>query len=318
MSYYNQLTQKERRQIKAFLDMDWPIDAIASRIGRHRSTIYRELKRNRINENYFPVKAHTRAQARKRRKPLKIWVNSQSYKYVMKRLKQGWSPEQIAGRMRRLSLPFRVCHETIYQYVYRHAKPHIFYYLPQQRPKRLRRRTRKTISMYAGVHSINNRPEIVDSRTTLGHWEGDTIRFAGERWQSITTLVERKSRFLVLQKNARSTTRIVMNNIRQGMNDLSKKLWQTITFDQGREFADYACVERKRKCQVFYAHASSPWLRGTNENTNKRLRRYLPKRADIQQVNQDSLDKLAKLFNNTPRKCLDYLTPKEVLFNDEM
>ena len=127
----------------------------------------------------------------------------------MDKLKAGWSPEQISGRMRILKLPYSVCHETIYHYVYCHARSHIYYYLPMQRSQRRRRRQRKIRSHYTGIRSINNRPNEVNSRRTVGHWEGDTIRFSGERKGSITTLVERKSRYLVLQKNIQSTSRIV-------------------------------------------------------------------------------------------------------------
>ncbi len=134
----------------------------------------------------------------------------------------------------------------------------------------------------------------------VGHWEGDTIRFAHERQQSITTLVERKSRFVVLRKNIRSITNIVMGNIRDTIIKLPARLFKTITFDQGSEFAGFDNIERYSKCRLFYAHAHSPWLRGTNENTNKRLRRYLPKGANVREIEQDLLDKIAYQFNHSP------------------
>ena len=318
MGDYTQLSQKERRQLKAFLEMGYKVMEIAERLGRHRSTIYRELNRNSKDDCYWPTKAHAKAKCRKWKKPQKLIVDSPCYKYVLDKLKNGWAPEQISGRMRILKLPYSICHETIYQYVYRHAKPHIFYYLPMQRSHRHKRRQRQSPSHYKGIRSINNRPNEVEKRTTLGHWEGDTIRFAGERRESVTTLVERKSRFVLLQKNIRSTSDIVMNNIRESINIMIQLLWKTITFDQGSEFSDFAKVERGTRCKVFYAHAHSPWLRGTNENTNKRLRRYLPKDACIKKIDQSKLDVLAEQLNGTPRKCLGYLTPKEVLFRAKL
>ena len=230
----------------------------------------------------------------------------------MEKLKFGWSPEQISGRMRTLKLPFQLCHETIYQYVYRHASSRIFYYLPMQRKQRRTRRRRKSRHSCNGLRSINMRPIEAENRNTLGHWEGDTIRFAGERRQSVTTLVERKSRYLVLKKNSRSTTNIVMSHILSAISKFSGELWKTLTFDQGSEFMNFAAVERHSECKVYYANAHSPWERGSNENTNKRIRRYLPKNANILPVDQGLLNQLADILNSTPRKCLGYLTPKEV------
>lgn len=318
MGYYTQLSQKERRQIEAFLDMGLNVANIGKRLNRHRSTIYREITRNKSRSSYLPIPAHYKALARKARKPFKLKIGSSCYKYVMKHLQKGWSPEQISGRMKLLGLAARVCHETIYQYIYKHAKKRIYYYLPMQRNKRKQRRKRKTTSKYNGFRSIDNRPSEVASRGIVGHWEGDTIRFSNERQQSITTLVERKSRFVVLNKNNKSTTNVVIHNVCAAIKDLSAKLWKSITFDQGTEFANCYSIERNTKCKVYYAHPRSPWLRGSNENTNKRLRRYLPKKCNIRGVNQYWLENIAKRLNSTPRKCLGYLTPKEVLFKEHL
>ena len=315
MGHYTQMTLKERRRIGAFLEMGFSIKAIAERLCRHRSTIYRELDRNEEGGYYLPYAAHGKSQKRKHRKPLKLKVGTNVYKYVMEKLKLGWSPEQISGRMKRIGLAVCVCHETIYQYVYRHASAHIYYYLPTQRNKRRSHRKRQKQSIYNGRRSITMRPIEAENREKVGHWEGDTIRFVAERKQSITTLVERKSRFLVLKKNIRSTSDIVMNHIRSAILEFPKRFWGTVTFDQGSEFSNYTCVERDTGCKVFYAYAHSPWQRGTNENTNKRLRRYLPKKGIIKNVEQEALDRLADHLNDMPRKCLGYLTPKEVLFS---
>jgi len=262
MGDYTQLSQKERRQLKAFLDMGYTVSDITNRLDRHRSTIYREINRNSTGGCYWPVKAHTQARERKWRKPLKLIVDSPCYKYVLDKLKKGWAPEQISGRMRILKLPYSVCHETIYQYVYRRAQSHIYDYLPMQRANRRKRRQRKSQGHYKGFRSINNRPNDVETRNTRGHWEGDTIRFSGERKQSITTLVERKSRFVLLQKYIRSTSRVVMNNIRDTMNMMMKLLWQTITFDQGSEFSDFSKVERGTQCKVFLCSCTLTLVKG--------------------------------------------------------
>lgn len=318
MKDYTQLSLKERQQIGTFLDMGYKVQEIAKRINRHVTTLYRELGRNRKQDGHYTAHyAHTQAQKRHHRKPKKLVVNSNGYKYVMEKLKEGWSPEQISGRMKKLSLPYRICHETIYQYIYRHAQAKIYYYLPMQRAHRKKRRMRQYQGIFRGSRSINHRPEEIENRLSIGHWEGDTIRFANERQQSITTLVERKSRFVVLRKNIRSTTNIVMGNIGDTIMKLPAKLFKTITFDQGSEFAGFDNIEHYSKCRVFYAHAHSPWLRGSNENTNKRLRRYLPKKANIRAIGQEWLDKIANQFNHTPRKCLGFSTPSEVILSSK-
>lgn len=314
MDHYSQLSLKERRQINVFLDMNYPIGAIAQRLGRHRSTIYREIQRNQTARYYLPGKAHEQAQSRRLRQPRKVVVDSACYKYIMEKLKGGWSPEQIAGRMRSLSLGFRVCHETIYQYIYRHANKKIYCYLPLQRKRRRRRYQRYSGMKYGDMRRIANRPAEVALRKRLGDWEGDTIRFHQERQQSITTLAERVSRFIFLIKNIRSSSPCVMRGITTFMSALPEKRQRTLTFDQGSEFAHFHEVEANTFCKVFYADAHSPWQRGTNENTNKRLRRYLPKKMNIRKLTQRMLDDLAKNLNRTPRKCLDYLTPEEVFF----
>lgn len=313
---YTQLSFKERKQISTFLDMGWSVGDIALRLGRHRSTLYRELNRNSENSHYFPKRAHNKAQQRKHRRPTKLVVDSNCYKYVLSKLKQGWSPEQISGRMRLLNLPYQLCHESIYQYIYRHGSDNLYQYLPRQQQRRKARRQRKPRLPYEGIRAYTNRPKSAETREHIGHWEGDTIRFSGERRRSITTLVDRKSRFTVLCKNERSTSLCVMSNVQEVINTKNQNrfAWHTITFDQGSEFSDFAQIERHTPCKIYYARARSPWLRGTNENTNGRLRRFLPKKASIKEITQYMLDSLANLINNTPRKCLDYLTPNEVFY----
>jgi IS30 family transposase len=159
---------------------------------------------------------------------------------------------------------------------------------------------------------ITNRPEIVNTRETFGHWEGDNIIFSSSKTQSITSVVERKSRFLMLTKNVNSQTATVMNNIKEKLLKVPLEGCLTITFDQGSEFADYKQLETNIGCRVYYCEISSPWQKGTNENTNGRLRRYLPRKIDITSISQKDLDHIAKRANATPRKCLGFKTPKEM------
>lgn len=318
MANYTQLTPRERRRLRYFIDINLPIVEISNRLNRHRSTIYREIKRNHTNGLYLPARAHEKAQKRKNRKPYKFKFDNKVYKYVIRKLRRGWSPEQISGRLKIIGNKGYVCHETIYQYIYKHARSDLYYYLPTQRKKRMKRYQRRVLKHFNGNKSIISRPSEVNERNHIGHWEGDTIRFSSNRYTSITTLVERKSRFLILCKNIKSTTEIVMNNLLEKLKKHSKKYYKTITFDQGVEFADFYCVERAQKCDIYYAQPRSPWQRGTNENTNGRLRRYIPRNLDLTKISQDWLDELAAIFNNTPRKCLGFRTPKEVFLMGEI
>ncbi len=146
----------------------------------------------------------------------------------------------------------------------------------------------------------------------FGHWEGDTIQFVGNRKKVVTTLVERKSRMVLLIKNNSKHSNGVMEKIRGKFESLPQKMCKTITFDQGVEFADYKQLETKMKCRVYYCETHSPWQKGTNENMNGRLRRYLPNTTNIDQITQKDLDSLAHRMNLCPRKCLGYKMPQEV------
>jgi len=293
--------------------MKLSVTEIAGRLGRHRSTIYRELSRNHTEWHYRPGLAHFKAQKRYPKKPSKLQTNLVLYHYVYDRLRQGWSPEQISGRMRLEKQPFFICHESIYRYIYTTAGNLLHQYLPKKKRRRKRCRSRQNHRCrYGDIRLITKRPISIEKRSRLGHWEGDLIAFKGKRTKTVTTLVERKSRMLTLIKNTSKVSNYVMSNIKENFNKRRHLICKTITFDQGGEFANYWLIERAVPCKVYYCEKRSPWQKGSNENMNGRLRRYLPKDADIDQVEQKDLDVLANKMNTLPRKCLGYQTPLEV------
>jgi IS30 family transposase len=235
--------------------------------------------------------------------------------YIVCRLKEGWSPEQISGRLRRKKSKYTVCHETIYRYIYK-KNNRLYRYLPYKKPKRLRVCARKPqLCRYGDIRIITERPENIDKRIGLGHWEGDRIEFAGTKEHSVTTLVERKTRLLLLIKNETKASTPVMNKICDKFNMAEKMACRSITFDQGSEFAAFPIAENELKCKVYYCHVHSPWEKGSNENMNGRLRRYLPSNINIRDIDQNQLNELERKMNNTPRKCLDYRTPNELFLN---
>lgn len=314
MKEYTQLSQKERRQIYIFLEMGLSKAKIAKRLGRHKSTIYNEINRNKENQGYFPVIAHNKARTRKEQnRPCKMKRNRALYDYVIKRLKKGWSPEQISARMKLKNKPYYICHESIYSYIYRQKNKGLYQclaYKKYQRGIKFGRKHRKC--RYGEKRLITNRAEIINTRTTFGHWEGDSMIFSSSRRQSIATVVERKSRVVVLTKNDNCKSETVMGNIENSLINAPKKACLTITFDQGSEFAHFRKLENNLKCKVYYCEVRSPWQKGSNENMNGRLRRYLPRDINIRQVTQEELNIIAKKLNNTPRKCLGFKTPREV------
>jgi len=314
MTKYTRLSMRDRCKLATLLDMKQSISEIARRLGRHRSSIYRELHRNRTTRDYRPSLADAKANKRRPRKALKLQLDKSLYNYVYARLTKGWSPEQIIGRMRKEKKPFSICVETIYQYVYQHGHKQLWKLLPTKRKRRRKRHKRYRKSCRFGANRlIAKRPKKIDKRSHMGDWEGDLIEFVGTKKKTVTTLVDRKSRMLILIKNTSKVSCNVMKKIKDKFQQIDKLSCNTITFDQGSEFANFSILEKGLECKIYYCEARSPWQKGSNENTNGRLRRYLPKKFNLNKVTQKSLDKLAEKMNNLPRKCLGYKTPKELL-----
>jgi len=311
---YTHLRASERRRIHIFLERGLSASEVGKRLNRDRSTIYRELKRNKDQEGYWPSSAEHKAKARrKRERSCRLQENAALYDYVVRRLKDGWSPEQIAGRMKLDGKPYYVCHETIYRYIYKQRNKKLYQYLRYRRSNRRYKLGRKEQrSRFSEARLITMRPEEINSRSTFGHWEGDSIAFSNTRKKAVTTLVERKSRVVILIKNDCRTSQAVMGQINGSLRLLPRKARQSTTFDQGAEFAHYRQLETQSNCNVFYCEAHSPWQKGSNENMNGRLRQYLPRSTDIDLIEQDQLNELAKKMNNSPRKCLGFMTPKEL------
>ena len=315
MNNYTHLSLEERATILSLSQQGYSKTEIAKQLGRHRSTLDRELKRNKDRQSdfYHPVKAQQKADQRRcQQRKGKIERYSTLRQYVRDRLKEGWSPEQISGRLRRKKSKYLICHETIYQFIYRHPESELYRYLTRKKPKRCRKFSRKPRLCKFGDKRIITERDKLDGRWTYGHWEGDRIEFEREKSAAITTLVEQKTKLVVLIKNNNKKSEHVMSAIVDKLAVGPANMCRTITFDQGVEFANYALVERSLGCKIFYCHRHSPWEKGMNENMNGRIRKFLPSSTDIHQLDQKMLDELSKRLNNTPRKCLGYKTPKEV------
>lgn len=316
MGNYTHLSISDRRRFYTFLEMKLSMTDIAKKLGKHRSTLYRELERNQEPDGYVPGAAQLKAAERaKQKKPSKIEKDGYLRDYIVRSLKKNWSPEQISGRMKFHKLTIYVCPETIYQFVYRSKNKELYHCLPYKKPKRQKRYSRqKSPCRFGKIRLITERPKDIETRKRFGHWEGDTIQFKGTKEKVVTTLVERKSRLVFLIKNNRKYSQGVMEKIKEKLATLHEKMFKTITFDQGIEFADYRQLEQNKERKVYYCETHSPWQKGSNENMNGRLRWSLPRETDIAKVSQEELDQLAAKMNRCPRKCLGFKTPQEVFF----
>lgn len=321
-SRYRHLTLDDRRKIYVLTGQKKSISEIAAYLGRNQSTIYREINRNThshedpVYRGYFPVTANDFARGRRwrgrklsRSKPLKA--------YVADRLREYWSPEQIAGYLQRQAAAgFYACHETIYQYVYSsEGKENSLYrYLYRSRPRRRPKFGRKQRNPYIAVeNTIHDRPESINNRTTFGHWECDLMIFMREHGNAnVTSMIERKSRYTVLARNDNRSSGAVLSLIGKCLKTLPQASRQTMTFDRGFEFRSYPLLQRHYGIHSYFCDPQKPWQKGAVENNNGRLRRFLPANMNVATMPEDYLHEICLRMNNTPRKCLQYRTPQEV------
>lgn len=303
----------ERETIYLSLRLNQTQTAIAQLLDRNKSTISREIARCKQDPlGYLPDRAESCMRSRLRRN-LGLFRSSLLREHVIKHLKLGHTPEQIAGRSKLTNSEMRVSHETIYKFIYstEGLKLKLSSLLTRQKPKRSKWYGKKPKKSHVPESaSIAARPISIEKRKTKGHFEGDLVIFRAVKSANVTTLVERKSRFVKLVYNQSKYTKEVIGGIKEALSDLPKSHCKSITFDRGTEFAAFNDL----KLPTFFCNPHSPWQKGSNENFNGRLRRYLPKFFDPANLSQKLLDKIAENMNNQPRKCLGYKTPAEVFY----
>ncbi len=320
---YSHLTLADRRRLYQLKERKVPIGEMARQLGRHRSTIYREIKRNTFQDRelpdydgYYSTVADDIAKERRRRLR-KLRRHPQLRTMVIERLKANWSPEQIAGRLLSDGLSLvRICAETIYRFIYGKEDYGLglYRYLPEARRKRRPRGSRKPRDgVFPASCRISQRPDFIGDRSEFGHWEGDLLIF--ERHigpANVTSLIERKSRYTVMIKNQSRHSRPIMDRIIATFSSLPSFARQSFTFDRGTEFAGFRALEDGIGARSWFCDPSAPWQKGAVENINKRIRRFMPGDTDLAAVSQRDLIQLARHLNDQPRKCLGYRTPAEV------
>lgn len=322
MSYCH-LSSEERYVISYLVLDDLSLREIGRRIGRHHSTISREIKRNRPTYADDAVYWYDAAQqyADQRKAKARHWrkqSNKQLGHYIQSKLINDWSPEQIAGRLI-VDYPnnelMRISHEAIYQWIYTDAVNGGNLYTHLRRCHKKRRKQRRYGSLRGlipGRVSIRQRPKVVDHRLRFGDWEADSLEGA-KGSGAIATHVERKSRFLVAAKLSDKAAKTITIASASAFEHIPKTMRKTLTVDNGKEFAQFKQLEKMTGFCIYFADPYSAWQRGCNENTNGLIRQYLPKGANFKNITNDHLEIIVKRLNHRPRKCLNYQTPHEVI-----
>ena len=314
------LTLVEREEISRGIAAKESVRSIAVRLGRSPSTVSREVSRNGGSDSYRASEADERTWERaRRRKSCRLARSPRLRQLVEEKLRQVWSPEQIAGWLKH-SYPedesLHVSHETIYRSLFVQARGVLKKELTQYlRTRRTIRRSGKASRKGHGkgqiedMISIRERPASVEDRAVPGHWEGDLI--AGSRNTYIATLVERHSRYVMLAKVPNKKTETVVNALIEQAHPLPTQLYKSLTWDRGLEMADHKRFTLATNIAVYFCDPRSPWQRGSNENTNGLLRYYFPKRTNLSLHSQEHLDAVARQLNERPRKTLEFATPAE-------
>jgi IS30 family transposase len=312
---YHQLTQEQRYQIYALKKTGHSGSEIADVIGVHKSTVSRELRRNRGGRGYRPQQAHKLALERRPKANLKI--TNETWALVEKLLRQEWSPEQISGRLKK-EQTVCISHEWIYQHVLadKHTGGDLYKHLRCQKQRRKRYGTYNRRGKLLNCRSIEERPAIVNHRKRLGDWEVDTM-FGKDHKQALVTLIERKSRFTLLGKVSQRSAQAVQDQIHRLLLPVRDKV-HTLTSDHGKEFAYHEQIAQLLQLKYYFAHPYAAWERGTNENTNGLLRQYFPKKHDLQQVSLKEMDHTMSRLNFRPRKSLHFKTPFEVFYHSSV
>ena len=324
---FSHLSFEERRTISQLWERKFTQSDIARRLGRDRATICREIKRNYWHdrevpeaEGYWAMTANNMARDRRRRSG-KLHRRFDLRLAVINRLEAGWSPEEIAGRLSvEPGTEAHLCHETIYRYVYspEGQEQKLAKLLPERRTKRRSPYARKPRNpVFPLERSIKFRPDAINQRNDFGHWEADLMIFKKVHGEAnVATIIERKSRFTLLFKNNDLQSKPIMDQLINLMSPLPRHARQSLTFDRGFEFVSWRMLKKGMGADAWFCDPSAPWQKGSVENMNRRIRRYLPRETAIMSVSSDSLHLLVGRINDTPRKCLGYQTPREIFMRE--
>lgn len=308
MNNYTRLTEKERLLIEMYVRENRGIREIGRLVGRCGKTISLEIQRNGGYLRYYAPQAHANRVISNREGYSKISENPQLESYIRSRLQERWAPEIIAGKWNLENQDLTISYEAIYQWVYNQAGD-LYKLLPRQ--KKIRGlKPQRSKSKIPNRVSIHTRPNAINNRSELGHWECDLVFQQGNQSQNILSAIERKTRLVVLKKNQSKHSEIVIKAL-QDVQSNSEYPMKTMTFDNGNEFA----MHEKLEIPTYFCDPAAPYQKGSIENINGIIRRYVDYRLDANNITQEMLDSVAEKLNNKPRKILGFLTPNEMMAN---
>jgi len=322
---YHRLTLAEREEISKGLWADENFSQIAGRIGFNPSAVSREVNGNvkRKRRSYSAIKAQERTNSNnlKRGRKKKLETNEPLKDYVYQKLKTEWSPEEIAKRLK-MDYPdnrsMRISHESIYKHIYclprGELKKELMKGLRQERKLRQPRKyAHYRKQRIKDIVSISERPKEAEDRIVPGHWEGD-LMIGKQQNSALGTLVERTTRLTLLVPLKKKDAFAVRMAFAKSFKQISKQFKKTLTYDRGTEMSEHKLFTDNTKIQVYFADPSSPWQRGTNENTNGLIRQYFPKGTDFRKVAVKDIKEAERRLNSRPRKVLDFYTPSEKFY----
>jgi transposase, IS30 family len=312
---YSHLTQDERYQISSLKAQNLPIAEIASRLKRHRSTILRELQRNSCSTgDYLASQAQSQCTSRQKARRNARQFQSAHWAHVEHYLRLSLSPQQISGRLL-AEKALSISAECIYLYIYKSNTDDtglISYLRCQKRNRKRYASGRQRRGVIRNRTCIEQRPTVVDAKSRLGDWEGDTVIGAAHQGV-LVTLAERKSRFSLIRRVCSKHAQPVGNAVIELLRP-HRKHCHTLTFDNGKEFAQHEFIAQCLQTKVYFAHPYCSWERGLNENMNGLIRQYFPKGTNFNNVSDDEVNDVVYKLNHRPRKCLQYRTPHEVFY----
>jgi len=338
---YKHLSERDRYRLEGYLETGLCVKQIAKKLNSHISTVYREIKRGQVKRirsdltEYLTYRANTahsdyQSKVTNRAHSLKIEKYKELAGYIRKKIcDEKYSPDVIIGEIKRESHKFKelICTKTLYNYIDREVFEGVTNYSLWEKRKH-RKRKYKQVSRInlknKGSRSIEERPEKINNRLEYGHWEGDCIvGVRNGKKDGLFTLSERKTREQIIVKIkslTQDSIKTALNKLEINYNSSFKEKFKSITLDNGREFLDWEAIEKsslngKKRTLVYFAHPYSSWERGTNENQNRMIRRFIPKGTDISKLSDRDIKKIEYWMNNYPRKILGYKTPNELVLN---
>lgn len=312
-THYSHLDKRERTLIKDWHNQAISLREMGRRLHRSHTTISRELKRNLwCGRHYYIRSAQEFYERRMKHRAQRYRLKTQTTRdYVHQKLHIGWTPELIAGRLRALHPDNYICHESIYQYIYMQAPGLIACLARKHKKRRPKYPYRRAGERIKNRVSIALRPNEADARETVGHWESDSV-VGGDRQSGLNVIVERATRLVNISFMKHKTAKATKSAIVRRLSNHPEALVKSITYDNGTENVLHHEINAKLGTQSFFCEPYHSWEKGSVEQVNGLIRRYLPKGTDFNDVTAAEINRIEKRLNNRPRKCLNYRTPYEM------